>query len=72
MQSTPLDADVRSIKRTRIGEKILVLKEDAKQNDAVYKQLGDEVNVRSLTATFKCKNLDEITDAAKVSAILYI
>lgn len=74
---SPLGADVRSIRRTRIGEMILVLKKDAKEKGAVYKQLaqevlGDEVDVRSLTAeaTLQCKNLDEVTDAAEVSAAL--
>lgn len=72
-----LGADVKSIRRTRAGEMIMVLKKEAGQKGPSYKVLaqevlGDKVEVRALTAeaTLQVKNLDEITDAEELAAAL--
>lgn len=68
-----LGQDVRSVRRTKNGEMILVLKRGAQSSGAAYKKLaqevlGDGAQVRSLGAevTLQCKQLDEVTTAEDV------
>lgn len=72
-----MGADVKSIRRTRTGEMMVVLKKDAAEKGASYKALaqevlGGKVQVRALTAeaTLQCKNLDEIACAEELAAVL--
>ncbi|XP_058827879.1 putative uncharacterized protein DDB_G0287113 [Topomyia yanbarensis] len=68
-----LGQDVRSVRRTKTGEMILVLKRGAQSSGAAYKKLaqellGDGAQVRSLDAevTLQCKQLDKVTNADNV------
>lgn len=72
-----LGADVKSIRRTRTGEMMLELKKNAVNKGSSYtalaqEVLGEKVRVRALTPemTIQCKNLDEITTAEELSAVL--
>ncbi|XP_065072524.1 uncharacterized protein LOC135696917 [Ochlerotatus camptorhynchus] len=69
--------NVRSIRRTRTGEMLLVLKRGAKDQGPTYQKLangvvGNGVQVRSLgsTITIQIKDLDEVIEATKLDKAL--
>lgn len=72
-----MGSNVRSIRRTRTGEMLLVLKRGAKDQGPTYQKLAKEVvgsgvQVKSLgsTITIQVKDLDEVTEATEIVTAL--
>ncbi|XP_062540322.1 uncharacterized protein LOC134208341 [Armigeres subalbatus] len=72
-----LGKEVRSIRRTRAGEMILVLRKGSQANGTSYgalaqEVLGESVEVRALhdEVTLQCKQLDEVTTSEEIASAI--